>query len=84
MPATAVVQAVLALGTMLAAGQETRTLVIAGAGLMVILVDADFVRSWVLVAVTIAVVGEVMVEVVERTPLGLIVPTEVDQVTAEE
>lgn len=84
MPATVAVQTVLALGTMLAAEQDARMLLMLGAGLMVIETDPDFVGSWVLVAVTIAVVGELTTKGAEYVPLALMLPTVVFQLTAEE
>ncbi len=55
-----------------------------GAGLMVTVADADLVGSVVLVAVMVAVVGEVVFEDVVSTPFGLMLPAVVVQVTPEE
>lgn len=74
----------LALGTMLDAAQVGTMLVMLGAGLMVMAAVADLVGSCVLVAVTIAVVGDVMVGAVESRPAALMLPAVVVQVTVEE
>jgi hypothetical protein len=81
--ATVGVQVVLLPSTRVVAWHTSERPVMAAAGVSEMLSEPDFVGSVTLVAVTVSAVACVLKGAVS-TPVVLIVPSEVDQVTAEE